>query len=59
LKELKSDPARKVIFPGQAESDVANQAFKAARAQWVEASSRNRALLNAVEAELRQVRSER
>jgi TRAP-type C4-dicarboxylate transport system substrate-binding protein len=59
LEGLKSDPVRKVIFPGQAESDVANQAFKAVRAEWVEANPRNRALLNAVEAELRQVRSER
>jgi TRAP-type C4-dicarboxylate transport system substrate-binding protein len=59
LEELKSDPSRKVIFPSEAETDAANQVFKAVRAEWVEASPHNRQLLNAVEAELRQVRSAR
>jgi TRAP-type C4-dicarboxylate transport system substrate-binding protein len=59
LDQLKSDPSRKVIFPSQAETDLANQAFKVVRAEWVEASPHNRQLLNAVEAALRQVRSAR
>ncbi len=59
LEELKSDPSRKVIFPSQAETDLASQVFKGVRAEWAQASPHNRQLLNAVELELRQVRSER
>jgi TRAP-type C4-dicarboxylate transport system substrate-binding protein len=59
LEELKSDPSRKVIFPSQAETDVAKQAFKVVAAEWVEANPHNRQLLNGVEAELRQIRSAR
>ena len=56
LDELKSDPSRQIIFPSQAETDLAGQVFKAVRSEWAEASPHNRALLNAVESELRQVR---
>jgi TRAP-type C4-dicarboxylate transport system substrate-binding protein len=59
LEDLQSDASRKVIFPSEAETDAANHAFKAVRSEWVEASPHNRQLLNAVEAELRQVRSAR
>jgi TRAP-type C4-dicarboxylate transport system substrate-binding protein len=56
MEELKSDPSRKIIFPSQAETDLAGQVFKAVRAEWAAASPHNRALLDAVEAELREVR---
>ena len=56
LDELKSDPSRRIIFPSEAETDLADQVFKGVRAEWAEASPHNRALLNAVESELRQVR---
>jgi TRAP-type transport system periplasmic protein len=56
LDELKSDPSRRIIFPRQAETDLADQVFKGVRAEWAEASPHNRALLNAVESELSQVR---
>ena len=54
---LESDPQRKVIFPSSAELDVANRAFKAIVSQWAAASSHNQKLLDAVGAELRQLRS--
>jgi TRAP-type C4-dicarboxylate transport system substrate-binding protein len=57
LEQLKSDPERKVIFPTQAEIGVAARVFKAVREEWAEASPHNRQLLNAVEAELRRLRS--
>jgi len=57
MEELKSDSSRKVIFPSQTETDLAAQVFKGVRAEWVEASPHNRQLLNAVESELKQVRS--
>jgi TRAP-type C4-dicarboxylate transport system substrate-binding protein len=56
VEQLKSDPARVVIFPSQADNDLAAQAFKATRAEWADASPHNRRLLNAVEAELRRLR---
>jgi TRAP-type C4-dicarboxylate transport system substrate-binding protein len=56
LDELKSDPSRRIIFPSQAETELADQVFKGVRAEWAEASPHNRALLNAVESELSQVR---
>lgn len=59
LEQLKSDPSRKVIFPSPAEIDVAKRAFKVVTVEWTEASPHNRQLLNAVEAELRQLRSAR
>jgi TRAP-type C4-dicarboxylate transport system substrate-binding protein len=57
VEQLKSDPAREVVFPSQADIDVAAIAFKAARMEWAETSPHNRQLLNAAEAELRQLRS--
>jgi TRAP-type C4-dicarboxylate transport system substrate-binding protein len=57
VEQLKSDPARQVIFPSQADTYLAAQAFKAARTEWADASPHNRRLLNAVEAELRRLRS--
>jgi TRAP-type C4-dicarboxylate transport system substrate-binding protein len=59
LEQLKSDPSRKVIFPGQTEIGVAKRAFEEVNAEWAESSPHNRQLLNAVEAELRRVRSAR
>jgi TRAP-type C4-dicarboxylate transport system substrate-binding protein len=57
LEQLKSDPARKVIFPSQAEIDVAKQSFKAAQEDWAEADPHNRQLLNAVKTTLSELRS--
>jgi TRAP-type C4-dicarboxylate transport system substrate-binding protein len=57
LEGLESDSARKVIFPSQAETDLAGQVFKEVRAEWAQASPHHRQLLSALEAELRQVRS--
>jgi len=56
MEQLKSDPARKVTFPSQAENEVAKRVFEAVRAEWVESSPHNRQLWNAMESELRQVR---
>ncbi len=57
VEQLKSDPARTVCLPSQTDIDVAARAFKAARAEWAESSLHNLQLLNAAEAELRQLRS--
>jgi TRAP-type C4-dicarboxylate transport system substrate-binding protein len=57
VEGLKSDPLRKVIFPGQAEIDVATRAFKVVRTEWAEVSPHNRQLLNAVESEILKLRS--
>jgi TRAP-type C4-dicarboxylate transport system substrate-binding protein len=59
IEQLKSDPLRKVIFPSQPEIDVAEESFKAIRAEWADASPHHRALLNAAEAEILKYRSER
>jgi TRAP-type C4-dicarboxylate transport system substrate-binding protein len=59
VEQLKSDPAREVVFPSHADIGVAAIAFKAARMEWAEISSHNRELLNAAEATLRQLRSTR
>jgi TRAP-type C4-dicarboxylate transport system substrate-binding protein len=57
LEQMKSEPLRKVIFPSQSEIDVAEQAFRAVRAEWADASPHHRQLLNAVEAEILKFRS--
>ena len=49
LEQLKSDPSRTVIFPSRPEIDVAEQAFRTVRAEWVDANPHNLRLLNAVE----------
>jgi TRAP-type C4-dicarboxylate transport system substrate-binding protein len=58
VEQLKSDPLRHVIFPSQAEFDVAEETFKAVRAEWADASSHHRLLLSAVEAEIAKYRSD-
>jgi TRAP-type C4-dicarboxylate transport system substrate-binding protein len=58
VEQLKSDPLRTVMFPSQAEIDVARQAFRAVRSEWAEASPHHRQLLTAVEAEILKFRSE-
>jgi TRAP-type C4-dicarboxylate transport system substrate-binding protein len=57
LEQLKSEPLHKVIFPSQSETDVAEEAFRAVRAEWADASPHHRQLLNAVEAEILKFRS--
>jgi TRAP-type C4-dicarboxylate transport system substrate-binding protein len=58
MEQLKSDPLRTVIFPSQAEIDVAREAFRAVRNEWAAASPHHRQLLTAVEAEIVKFRSE-
>ena len=58
LEQLKSDPLRKVIFPSQSEIEVAEEAFRAVRAEWADATPHHRQLLNAVETEILKFRSE-
>jgi TRAP-type C4-dicarboxylate transport system substrate-binding protein len=57
IEQLKSDPMRTVIFPSQSEIERAEEAFRAVRNQWADASPRHRLLLNAVEAESARFRS--
>ena len=57
LEQLKSEPLHKVIYPSQSETDVAEEAFRAVRAEWADASPHHRQLLNAVEAEILKFRS--
>jgi TRAP-type C4-dicarboxylate transport system substrate-binding protein len=59
IEQLKADPARKVTIPSQAESDLAEETFRAVRAEWADASPHHRLLLSAVEAEIAKYRSER
>jgi TRAP-type C4-dicarboxylate transport system substrate-binding protein len=59
IEQLSSDPKRKVIFPSQPELDVAEETFKAVRAEWADASPHHRLLLSAVEAEIAKYRADR
>jgi TRAP-type C4-dicarboxylate transport system substrate-binding protein len=59
IEQLKSDPWRTVIFPQRSEIEVANEAFRAVRAEWADASPHHRQLLSAVEGEILKYRSER
>ena len=58
LEQLKSDPLGTVIYPSQAEIDVARVAFKAVRSEWADVSPHRRLLLMAIEAEIAKFRSE-
>jgi TRAP-type C4-dicarboxylate transport system substrate-binding protein len=58
VQQLKSDPQRTVMFPSQAETDVAKEAFRAVRNEWADASPHHRQLLTAVETEITKLRSE-
>jgi TRAP-type C4-dicarboxylate transport system substrate-binding protein len=58
LEQLKSDPARTVISPMPSEIVEAEEAFRAVRNQWADASPRHRLLLNVVEAEISRFRSQ-
>jgi TRAP-type C4-dicarboxylate transport system substrate-binding protein len=57
-QQLSSDPLHKVIFPSEAELDVAKGAFKAVREEWAQAAPHNPHLLQAAEAEILKLRSE-
>jgi len=59
VAQLTSDPLRTAISPMQVEVDQAEEAFRAVRNQWADASPHHRALLNAVEAEIAKFRSGR
>jgi TRAP-type C4-dicarboxylate transport system substrate-binding protein len=58
FEQLKSDPLRTVVFPTQSEIDVAEEAFRAVRTEWANASPQHRLLLSAVEAEILKFRAE-
>jgi TRAP-type C4-dicarboxylate transport system substrate-binding protein len=58
IERLKSDPMRTVIFPSQSDVDVAEEAFRALRAEWADARPHHRLLLNAVETEISRFRAE-
>jgi TRAP-type C4-dicarboxylate transport system substrate-binding protein len=59
IEQLEADASRTVIFPSQPDIDVARQAYRALRAEWAEATPRNRRLLDAVTAEISKYRSDR
>jgi TRAP-type C4-dicarboxylate transport system substrate-binding protein len=56
-EQLKSDPLRTVVFPTHSEIEAAEEAFRAVRAEWANASPHQRLLLSAVEAEILKLRA--
>ncbi len=59
VKQLQSDPKRKVVFPSQADLDAMQPAFQSVIDSWVAKSPRNKELLALVRAELVNVRAGR
>lgn len=57
VKQLQSDPKRKVVFPTQGELEAMQPAFKAVIDGWAAKSPRNKELLGLVQAEIANVRS--
>jgi len=57
VKQLQSDPKRKVVFPSQAELDSMQPAFKSVIDSWAAKTPRNKELLGLVQAEIANVRS--
>lgn len=56
VKQLESDPRRKVVFPSPVDMKRADAAFAAVIADSIEGNSRSRALLQAAAAELARIR---
>jgi TRAP-type C4-dicarboxylate transport system substrate-binding protein len=59
MKQLKSEPNRKLTFPTQSDLDVAHAAFKAVIAEWAAASPHHRELLELVKSDIAALRSSR
>jgi TRAP-type C4-dicarboxylate transport system substrate-binding protein len=59
MKQLKSEPNRKLTFPSQSDLDVAHAAFKAVIAEWAAASPHHRELLELVKSDIAALRSSR
>jgi TRAP-type C4-dicarboxylate transport system substrate-binding protein len=59
MKQLKSEPNRKLTFPTQSDLDVAHAAFKAVIAEWAAASPHHRELLELVKSDITNLRSSR
>jgi TRAP-type C4-dicarboxylate transport system substrate-binding protein len=58
VKQLESDPKRKVVFPSAADRERAKAAFAAVIADWIQENPRNGALLRAARAELARIRGD-
>jgi TRAP-type C4-dicarboxylate transport system substrate-binding protein len=58
LEKLRSNPKNKVVFPSQAELDIAQKLLTPVRDEWVAASERHKELKIALDAELAAVRGE-
>jgi TRAP-type C4-dicarboxylate transport system substrate-binding protein len=58
-EQLKSDPARTVIYPSRSDLDAAHVAFKTVIEAWTTQSPRNRELLKLVHTEIAKLRSDR
>jgi TRAP-type C4-dicarboxylate transport system substrate-binding protein len=59
MKQLKSEPNRKLTFPSQPDLDLAHAAFKAVIAEWAAESPHHRELLELVESDIANLRSGR
>jgi TRAP-type C4-dicarboxylate transport system substrate-binding protein len=59
MKQLKSEPNRKLTFPSQQDLDVAHAAYKDVIAEWAAASPHHRELLELVKSEITNLRSSR
>jgi TRAP-type C4-dicarboxylate transport system substrate-binding protein len=57
MARLESDPKRKVIFPSQAELELARDAFRTVIAAWAAKSPRNSELLELAETEIAKLRA--
>ena len=57
VKQLQSDPKRKVVFPSQAEIESMQPAFRGVIDAWVAKSPRNKELLALVQGEIANVRA--
>ncbi len=59
MAQLRSEPNRTLIFPSQADLDIADVAFKSVIAEWTAESPHHRELLGLVESEISKLRSDR
>lgn len=57
MERLKSDPARRVIFPSPPDLDKAQSAFNFVIEDWAAKSARNRGILNVAKMEIAKLRS--
>jgi TRAP-type C4-dicarboxylate transport system substrate-binding protein len=59
LQELKSDPARSVVFPSPADLEIAHAAFRSVIADWAAKSPHDTQLLKRTEAQIAELRASR